>query len=119
MNCIEADNVIKMNVLPKLRKLKMSQEVIESLIAQLEASKQMYNEALNSLYQVRTHNVALQRQMSVINTRLTELQKSHAAEVKSVASEQEVNPTPMEEVKVTCEHLAEPETEVVLEDLSA
>ncbi len=80
MNCIEADNIIHFENLTN-RKLKMSTEVIESLIAQLEASKQMYNEALNSLYQVRTHNVALQRQMSVINNRLTELEKAKAAEV--------------------------------------
>ena len=69
----------------------MSQEVIESLISQLEASKQMYNEALNNLYQVRTHNVTLQRQMSAINNRLAELEKAQADEVSALANAQEVS----------------------------
>jgi deoxyribodipyrimidine photolyase len=63
MNCIEADNVIYNNVANLNNKeMEMTQQVIDNLNAQLEASKQMYNDALNTLYQVRTENVMLKKQ---------------------------------------------------------
>lgn len=103
MNCIEADNVIDFN---QNRKLKMSQEVMENLMAQVEASKQMYNEALNQLFQVRTHNFMLQRQMQAINAKLTEIETAKKAEV---------NATPV------CEELqkAEPAQEELRDTVSA
>jgi deoxyribodipyrimidine photolyase len=62
MNCIEADNVIYNVTNLNDKEMKMTQQVIDNLNAQLEASKQMYNETVNALYQVRTENVMLKKQ---------------------------------------------------------
>lgn len=45
----------------------MSQDVIDQLLAQLEAHKQMLNEALNSNIVFRTDNILLRKKLSELN----------------------------------------------------
>lgn len=59
----------------------MSQAELDGLIAQLEASKQMYNEALNTSYQLRTENVMLKKQ---VQTFLANMQKQAEEATKIV-----------------------------------
>jgi regulator of replication initiation timing len=61
--------------------VKMSQAELDGLIAQLEASKQMYNEALNTSYQLRTENVMLKKQ---VQTFLANMQKQAEEATKIV-----------------------------------
>lgn len=68
----------------------MTQEVINNLMAQIEASKQMYNEALNSLYQVRVSNVMLQQQIHALkNQQEVEQKKEPEPEVPPEAKGEE------------------------------
>jgi hypothetical protein len=64
----------------------MTQEVIESLVAQLETSKQMFNEGLNNLYQVRLNNHILNNQVIKLNKQIEELTKQLADEKAKTAS---------------------------------
>lgn len=74
----------------------MTQEVIESLVAQLETSKQMFNESLNNVYQVRLNNHILNTQIAKLNKQIENLTKELADEK---AKHPEVNPSvPVEEV---------------------
>ena len=95
MNCIEADNVIYNQDLNNNVKevLSMNQNEIDGLLCQLEASKQMYNEALNALYQVRTENVMIKKQFQ---TFMANMQKQTPPAPEAPVAEE---PTP----EVKCE----------------
>ncbi len=62
----------------------MTQEVIEGLVAQLETSKQMFNEGLNNLYQVRLNN-------HILNNQITKLSKQVENLTKELADEKDKN----------------------------
>lgn len=68
----------------------MSNEIVENLNAQLEASKQMYNEALNNMFQLRTNNLLLQQKLHTLANELLEVKKS--LESKPAIAEGEPNP---------------------------
>lgn len=80
MNCIEADNIIYIDH-PITRKIHMSDTLmskvtelenelkqykdgVNSLSAQLEAHKQMLNESLNTILQLRTNVLLVQKHLS-------------------------------------------------------
>jgi chromosome segregation ATPase len=48
-------------------------EAIESLNAQLEASKQMYNESVNNCFQLRTSNVTFQKEIQKLKNELEDV----------------------------------------------
>jgi len=90
MNCIEADNIIYIENLTN-RKLKMSDDLmskvtelqnqvnqykntLDAVGAQLDAHKQMLNESLNSILQLRTHNIMLQKQLNESATKCKNLE---------------------------------------------
>lgn len=89
MNCIEADNIIYIENL-KLRKIKMSEDLmskvtelqnelkqykagVDSLSAQLDAHKQMLNESLNSILQLRTQNIMMQKHSTDVTLKNNQL----------------------------------------------
>lgn len=80
MNCIEADNIIymeksinrKVNMSVELmskiteleNELKQYKDGLNSLSAQLEAHKQMLNESLNTILQLRTNILLVQKHLT-------------------------------------------------------
>ena len=58
--------------------LAQHKQALESLSAQLDANKQMFNESLNSGLQLRTHFIMLQRQFQELSNKNAELTKENA-----------------------------------------
>lgn len=67
----------------------MSQELLDALSAQLDATKQMYNEAMNSTLQVRTQNIMLQKQCQDLTKQLAD---ANAKVVELTPKPEEVPP---------------------------
>jgi len=88
MNCIEADNIIYLengkvemseDLMSKVTELqnqvKQYQNILEGVTAQLDAHKQMLNEALNTNLQLRTQNIMMQKRLNEVTEQYKVLQK--------------------------------------------
>jgi hypothetical protein len=55
-------------------------QTIESLSTQLEASKQMYNDAINNCFQLKTANIQFQIQINKLNQLINKQEKPDAVD---------------------------------------
>lgn len=98
MNCIEADNIIilanrknkmsddLMSKITELQnELKQYKNALEGVSATLDAHKQMLNESLNTILQLRTQNIMTQKQLNESATKCKTLEDEVARLNKELA----------------------------------
>jgi chromosome segregation ATPase len=91
MNCIEADNIIYLknrnekmseDLMSKVTELqneiKQYKNALDGVSATLDAHKQMLNESLNSILQLRTQNIIVQKNLNESATKCQKLEKELA-----------------------------------------